>query len=97
MPEQSENNEHFKELRTDIREGFTTINTRIDTLVTRNEFAAELRRIDGNHQHLTDNTEKNFTGRDEAINKIITSNRWGLGFAVTIVATVVTVVNLILS
>ena len=34
--------EQFKELREDIREGFKTVNSRIDNLVTRNEFAAEL-------------------------------------------------------
>ena len=96
MSEATDNATHFKELRTDIREGFSTINTRIDTLVTRNEFAAELRRIDGNHERLVETTANNFMNRDEAIDKIIVSNRWGMGFAVTIIGVIVTVVNLIL-
>lgn len=95
MSDAADNATHFKELRTDIREGFSTINTRIDTLVTRNEFAAELRRIDGNHERHVETTMRNFTNRDDAINKIVVSSRWGMGFAVTIVGVIVTVVNLI--
>lgn len=95
MSDPIDNATHFKELRSDVREGFTGINARIDTLVTRNEFNAELRRIDEKHERLSDSTEKGFMNRDESINKIIVSNRWGLGFAVTIVGVIITVVNLL--
>ncbi len=83
----------FKELREDIRQGFKDVNTRIDTLVTRNEFSAELRRIDEKHQAHVDATNNNFNAHDAEMEKIIIGNRWGIGIAVAGAGVLVAIVN----
>lgn len=86
----------FKELREDIRQGFKDVNSRIDTLVTRNEFAAELRRIDEKHQAHVDATVNNFSAHDAEMEKIIIGNRWGIGIAVAGAGVLVAIVNAIM-
>lgn len=85
--------EQFKELREDIRQGFKDVNTRIDTLVTRNEFSAELRRIDEKHQAHVDSTNNNFNAHDAEMEKIIIGNRWGIGIAIMGAGVLVAIVN----
>jgi len=87
--------EQFKELREDIREGFKSVNTRIDTLVTRNEFSAELRRIDEKHQSHVDATNATFENQNKELEKIVLGNRWGIGIAVAGAGVVVAIVNFI--
>lgn len=85
----------FKELREDIRQGFKDINNRIDNLVTRNEFSAELRRIDEKHQSHVDATNATFDSQNKELEKIVLGNRWGIGIAVAGAGVVVAIVNFI--
>jgi hypothetical protein len=85
--------EQFKELREDIREGFKTVNARIDNLVTRNEFAAELKRIDEKHESHVEQTAKNFSNVGEQLASISNTTKWAIGITVTVVALVFTVIN----
>ena len=85
----------FKELREDIRQGFKDVNSRIDTLVTRNEFSAELRRIDEKHQSHVDATNATFENQNKELEKIVIGNRWGIGIAVAGAGVVVAVINFI--
>ncbi len=85
--------EQFKELREDIREGFKSVNSRIDNLVTRNEFSAELKRIDEKHQSHVDATSKNFDSVGEQLGAISNTTKWAIGITVTVVALVFTVIN----
>lgn len=89
MPDESQ----FKELREDIRQGFKDVNSRIDTLVTRNEFSAELRRIDEKHQAHVDMTNNSFSAHDAEMEKIVIGNRWGIGIAIAGAAVLVAIVN----
>lgn len=85
--------EQFKELREDIREGFKSVNSRIDNLVTRNEFSAELKRIDEKHQSHVDATSKNFDDVGTQLSSISNTTKWAIGITVTVVALVFTVIN----
>ena len=87
--------EQFKELREDIREGFKSVNTRIDTLVTRNEFSAELRRIDEKHQSHVDATNATFENQNKELEKIVLGNRWGIGIAVAGAGILVSIINFV--
>jgi hypothetical protein len=86
----------FKELREDIREGFKNINSRIDNLVTRNEFAAELKRIDEKHEHHVNATSKNFDEVGVQLSSNSNTTKWAIGITVTVVALVFTIVNVFL-
>lgn len=87
--------EQFKELREDIREGFKSVNIRIDTLVTRNEFSAELRRIDEKHQAHVDSVTNTFESQNKELEKIVLGNRWGIGIAVAGAGILVSIINFI--
>lgn len=87
--------DQFKELREDIREGFKSVNTRIDTLVTRNEFSAELRRIDEKHQAHVDAVSTTFENQNKELEKIVLGNRWGIGIAVAGAGILVSIINFI--
>lgn len=97
--------DQFKELRIDIREGFKTINERIDNLVTRNELNAELKRIDEKHEQHAADTRREFANRDRVnkerdsaldarMDQFTISTRWAIGIAVTAVAIIVSIVNI---
>lgn len=97
--------DQFKELRTDIREGFKSVNERIDNLVTRNELNAELRRIDEKHEQHAADTRREFETRDKVLadrdaqldsrmDQFTVATRWAIGIAVTAAAIIVSVINL---
>jgi hypothetical protein len=96
MTDPADNSRQFKELREDIRAGFESINSRIDNLVTRNEFKSEIRRIDEKHDNHVNSTVAAFKERDEDLEKVIVGNRWALGISLTAVAIIVTVVTAII-
>ena len=94
----------FKELKTDIREGFKTINERIDNLVTRNELNAELRRIDEKHEQHAIETRREFESRDKVnmerdaaldarLDSFNVTTRWAIGVAVSAAAIIVSIIN----
>lgn len=89
MPDENQ----FKELREDIREGFKTINARIDNLVTRNEFSAELRRIDEKHEAHVNSTASQLSSHEAEMEKIVIGNRWGIGIAVAGAGIIVAIIN----
>ena len=86
----------FNELREDIREGFKSVNARIDNLVTRSELKAELRRIDEKHEAHVVSTSKSFNDVAGQLAGISTTTKWAIGITVTVVALVFTVVNVFL-
>lgn len=84
----------FSELKRDIRDGFKSVNERIDGLVTRNELKAELRRIDEKHEAHASETQKQFELRDKAaqdrddqldkkLDTFSNSVRWAVGIGIT--------------
>lgn len=100
----SEYDAQFKELKADIREGFKSVNERIDGLVTRNELKAELRRIDEKHEQYAADTLRKFEDRDKVaedrdkaldgrIESFTLTTRWAIGVAVSAAAIIVSIIN----
>jgi hypothetical protein len=93
MAENTDIADRITDLKEHVTRSVDTLRDDVREMVTKGEFTAEIGRVDSNHDNLRAAHNKHVVDTADQFQKLASSIRWTLGFAVTLVGISVAIIK----